>query len=121
METKHNVTPIVGSIFVHVKDMNRAVNWYAKLLNISVPPGPYDKVFSIELSNLILLLDAHRSDHFQPSELPLFSFSTKNIDKTYEFLTSNNVDILGDIERFPDISFLTIKDSEGNLIMFVQE
>ncbi|MBS4219957.1 hypothetical protein KHA96_16720 [Bacillus sp. FJAT-49711] len=121
MENTYNITPIVGSIFIHVKDMNRAVNWYAKLLGLSVPPGPYDRVFSIKLNNLILLLDANRSDHFQPSKLPLFSFPAENIDKTYEFLTNNNIDIQGDIERFPDISFLTIKDSEGNLIMIVQE
>ncbi|MCJ8008653.1 VOC family protein [Lederbergia wuyishanensis] len=121
METKKNIAPYIGSVFVHVKDMNRAFNWYAKFLGVSVPPGPYDKVFSLQLSNLTLLLDAHRSDHFQPSEHPLFTFSTDDIDKTYNFLKNNNIVIIGEIERFPDISFVTIIDSEGNQIMIVQE
>ncbi|WP_349772362.1 VOC family protein [Lederbergia citrisecunda] len=108
-------------MFVHVKDIDRAVNWYAKLFGVSVPPGPYDKVFSMQLNNLTLLLDAHRSDHFQPSELPLFTVSTEDVDQTYEYLNNNNIVIVGEIERFPDVSFVTLLDSEGNQIMIVQE
>lgn len=121
MDTKQNIARLVGSIFLHVKDMERAVQWYGKLLGMPVSPGPYEKVYSIDLSNLTLLLDAHRADHFIPSELPLFSFPTDDIDKTYKSLIYNGIEIIGNIERFPDISFLTIKDSEGNLIMVVQE
>ncbi|GIP29371.1 hypothetical protein J23TS9_45010 [Paenibacillus sp. J23TS9] len=122
MENNRNpIEPMIGSIFIQVHDMKRAAYWYAKLLGDSVVLEPEEKIYSMKLDNLILLLDSHRSETFQPSEHPLFSFSTDDIEKSYEFLINNNVEIFGDIERFPDISFLTIRDSEGNLIMVVQE
>lgn len=122
METNQNpIHPKVGSIFIHVHDMNRAVHWYAKVLGVSVDTELDGMIHSMPLDNLVLLFDAHHSATFQPSSHPIFSFPTQDIDKTYELLKGINVEFVGEIERFPDISFGTIRDSEGNLIMIVEE
>lgn len=121
MEAKQPISSSVSSIFVHVEDMERAVNWYSRLLGVNISYQLSDHVVPIRLSNILLLLDSHRAKTFQPTEQPLFSFSTYDIDETLLFLDEIEVEVIGDIERFPDISFATIKDSEGNVLMVVQE
>ncbi|QDP39392.1 VOC family protein [Radiobacillus deserti] len=119
--TKNPIHSTVGSIFIHVKDMERAVRWYSKLLGINISHPSSNKVIPVTLDNLVLLLDAHRAETFEASIQPLFSLTTKDIDKTIEFLKEMNVEVVGEVERFPDISFVTIKDSEGNSLLVVQE
>ncbi|WP_336771979.1 VOC family protein [Paenibacillus sp. MMO-58] len=117
----HPVKASIGSIFIHVRNMERAANWYAALLGIELIDPSFDSVFPLKVDNAFLILDANRADSFQPSELPLFSFPTDDIEETVAFLDDLQVELVGQPERFPDISFVTVKDSEGNRLMFVQE
>jgi Predicted enzyme related to lactoylglutathione lyase len=111
----------VASVFVHVNDMERSVKWYSRLLGVPIRSGPYEKMYTIELENVYLLLDNHRGEPFTPAEQALFTFATDDIDKTLEYLISNEVQVIGEIERFTDISFITIKDLDGNKFIIVQE
>ncbi|GAB6988757.1 VOC family protein [Paenibacillus pini] len=119
--SKFNLNTRVASIFIHVQDMDRAVHWYAELFGVPITTQSFEKIYSMKFDNLILLFDAHGSDTFHPSERPLFDIPTDNIDQVVTLLNEKNIDIIGEVERFEDISFLTIKDSEGNLFMVVQE
>lgn len=120
----HTPMPIqkrIASVFIHVNDMEKAVEWYARLLGVPFRSGPYEEMYSIQLDNLLILLDSHRSGRFTPAEQAIFALPTDDIDQTYEYLKSIDVTIIGEIERFPDISFVTIQDPDGNLMMIVQE
>ena len=119
--TQNPIQTKVASVFVHVNDMEKAVEWYSRLLGVPSRSGPYEKMYTIELENLYLLLDNHRSGSFTPAEHALFTLATNDIDKTYEFLQSIEVQVIGEIERFSDISFVTIKDLDGNKFIIVQE
>lgn len=124
MMTTNTPSPIqkkVASVFIHVNDMEKAVAWYSRLLDIPFGSGPYNKIYSIQLENLLILLDSHRSGQFTPAGQALFSIPTDDIDQTYEYLKSMNVKIIGELERFPDISFVTIQDPDGNMLMIVEE
>ncbi|MFB9329472.1 VOC family protein [Paenibacillus aurantiacus] len=115
------VQPVVGSVLVKTSDMARSVAWYCTLLGRSVPEAPYPPIVSIPLENTILLLDSIGDGPAEPSPHALFAFDSVDIDRSLEHLRQLGVRIVGeDIERFPDVAFITVQDPDGHLLMVVQ-
>ncbi|MFD2445724.1 VOC family protein [Bacillus sp. CGMCC 1.16607] len=112
----------INTIFVHVSNLKRSVEWYSKLLgqeydysNIVRP------VFNIKINNQTgLTLDAgpegviKRSNN---SEYPIFNFHTFDIDEAFTYVKSLGYKMESGIVSFDDFSYFTISDPDMNKIM----
>lgn len=108
----------IGGIFVHVTDMNRAINFHSRVLGL-----PYESVgeeqtiydlIMAEGSNVLLDVNRHRNGEDYKA---LFMFDTKDIDASKAYLEANGITIFTDIERHGPIAFFTFKDPDGNVVM----
>lgn len=127
-ELSSPVKKSIGAVFVIVNNMPRAVEWYREILGLpkdeeyTRTADPEVKtIYSISLGNTTLLLDSIHRDEIKPSENHLFFFDTDDIEATYEFMKSKNVDIVSPMEGTNGPRFFVVKDSEGNRIMFCED
>ncbi|WP_110929522.1 VOC family protein [Bacillus massiliglaciei] len=122
---KHNASPIankVNNVFIHVKDLQRSVNWYHELLGLSPVSEPVESpVYNIHVSGFTgLTLDDHTFDPLfvlKPSDHVLFNLYTENIDEAYDFINNKNVPIVKEIERIGEFAYFTFSDPDGNVLM----
>lgn len=121
---KSPITNRVDTIFVHVTNLERSIQWYSNLMGIEVCEGKYSGpiyTFNMGAGRPGLTLDNHCFDddyELIPSNQPLFTLSSTDIDKAYEFVTKElGAEIVTEIETFPDLSDFTFKDPDGNIIM----
>jgi len=115
----------INTVFVHVKDLKRAVKWYGDLLGQSYNlESVEDPVHNIHVNHhTCLTLDAGPSEmtkEFPPSSYPLFNLNSTNIDDAYNYVTELGYQIDSDITRFDDVSFFNVKDPDGNVIMICE-
>lgn len=118
------VSPIqnrIGSVFVPVSDMQRAITWYSRLFGLeegqtSHEGGVYDVPMDGETG---LILDANKpiTGH---SVQPLCFFLTDDISATLEWLRGLNVEITGEPQDIGSVTFATFSDPEGNPLMVCQ-
>jgi len=112
----------INTIFVHVSDLGRSVEWYSKLLdqkyNLTEVHPP---VYNMQINHHTgLTLDAGPSGttkQINPSGNPLFNFHTNDIDKAYDYIKRLGYKIVSDIVRFEDFAFFTVSDPDKNIVM----
>ncbi|MBS4174666.1 VOC family protein [Bacillus sp. FJAT-49736] len=112
----------INTIFVHVSDLRRSVEWYSKLLgqdyDLSKVSPP---VYNININHYTgLTLDAGPNDmvkQINPSSYPLFNFHTDNINEAYEYINLLGYEIESKMVRFDDFAFFTVRDPDLNIIM----
>ncbi|MGE6256806.1 VOC family protein [Heyndrickxia sporothermodurans] len=112
----------MNTIFVHVSDLKKSVQWYCQLLDqeydLTEVTNP---VYNIKMNQQTgLTLDAGPEGSMkQPaaSLYPLLNFHTNDIVHSYEYVRRLNYKIESDIVHFPDFSFFTISDPDKNIIM----
>ncbi|WP_246938704.1 VOC family protein [Bacillus pinisoli] len=126
MTISSNVSPIkneLSAVFIHVTDLKRAVEWYSTVLGL-----PYDltkvesPVYNIPVtSSTGLTLDDHTFDPgyiHQPSPNPIANFKVDHIDEAYQFIRSQNIEIVREIERIGEhFAWFNFKDPDGNVQM----
>ena len=113
-----------GTIFVHVTDLEKSIEWYSKLLNKEVHTenhsGPLH-TFSMGDSLPGLTLDNHcwgEDYKFQPSNQPLFNLNTNDIYESYQFVKEElKAEITTEIEEFHDLAYFCFSDPDGNILM----
>ena len=52
-----------------------------------------------------------------PSNNVLFNFYAKDIDEAHQFIKSNNISIVKEIERIGDFAYFNFQDPDGNVLM----
>jgi predicted enzyme related to lactoylglutathione lyase len=118
-------SPIDGrldSVFVSVRDVIAAREWYGRLLGLPVRPEHtyfgHLHVFKLE-GGVDLLLD---SKDFRPRECSpvLCMFPTADIDAAYVRAELAGAEIVQDIERVGSVAWFTFKDPDGNVHMVFQ-
>jgi predicted enzyme related to lactoylglutathione lyase len=111
----------IGSVFIPVSNMGRAVDWYSKLLNLPVTQTSHEgAIYDVPMAGETgLLLDSTKPE-VRNSSQPLFFFLTENIQSVYEFLRQNAVEIVSQIEDIGSVYTLTFKDPDNNLLMVCQ-
>ncbi|MEE6449825.1 VOC family protein [Gottfriedia acidiceleris] len=122
---KSTVSPItskVNYVFIHVKNLKESVNWYCKLLGITLDHSQFESpVFNIPLTGTTgLTLDDHTFDptfKFEPSKNVLFNFHTEDIDAAYNFMKKNKITIVKEIERIGEFAYFNFEDLDGNVLM----
>ncbi|MEY8734571.1 VOC family protein [Peribacillus frigoritolerans] len=112
----------INNVFIHVKDLKKSVEWYCNLLGIPQKNDFVESpVYNIPVtSETGLTLDDHTFDPnfiFKPSTNVLFNFYTKDIDEAYQFIKSNNIAIVKEIERIGDFAYFNFQDPDGNVLM----
>lgn len=90
----------VNSIFIHVSDMPRAVEWYSMLLGMDLQykGSSGDRtVFGIKMGNgITLLLDSMRRDRPSPSNNALFYFNAPDMKAAYEYIRNLGIEPFDD-------------------------
>ncbi|WP_284644773.1 VOC family protein [Paenibacillus silviterrae] len=122
----HLKSPIhhrIDTIFVHVTDLEASIKWYGKLMGVEVKEGDRKGpiyTFAMGPGRPGLTLDNHSMDdgyELLPSNQPLFNLSTEDIHAAYEHVVGMGAEIVEEIETFPDLSYFTFKDPDGNVLM----
>ncbi|MGZ9816706.1 VOC family protein [Peribacillus simplex] len=112
----------INNVFIHVKDLKKSVEWYCNLLGISQNNDSVKSpVYNIPVTGETgLTLDDHTFDPnfiFKPTNIVLFNFYAKDIDKAHQFIKSNNISIVKEIERIGDFAYFNFQDPDGNVLM----
>lgn len=112
----------IDTIFIHVRDLEKSVRWYSKLLGIEVNTEPQGPIYTFDLGSGRpgLTLDNHCFDEIyelKPLNQPLFNMSAVDINAAYQFVKEMGAEIVTEIQTFPDLSDFTFKDPDGNILM----
>ncbi|MDF2718143.1 MAG: glyoxalase/bleomycin resistance/dioxygenase family protein [Paenibacillus sp.] len=107
----------VKSVFIHVSDMPRAVEWYGKLLGMALQykGSSEDRtVYGIKMGNgITLLLDSMRRDRPSPSRNALFYFNAPDMKEAYRFIRNLGIQPFDD-----DDKPVTEEDMAGDPFLF---
>jgi catechol 2,3-dioxygenase-like lactoylglutathione lyase family enzyme len=122
--TPGSASPIenrIGQVFIPVRDMHRAIDWYCKILGLPTGQASHgDTIYDLQTQGETgLALDANKPD-FDTSGPPRFFFWTEDIRACLDFLQQYDVPIEGQIEDIGHVSFLQFCDPDGNPLMVCQ-
>lgn len=107
----------VHFVFIPVRDMEKAVEFYSKLLDLPTHPKPYGTLYNLPMKSPNIVLDSNQKD-FTASSHPLFSFFAPDIVAAQTFIKKLDVEV-GELNYFSDVSFFEFKDHHGNIITVV--
>lgn len=112
----------MNTVFVHVKDLERSVQWYNQLLGKSYSKQEIQlPVYNIEIKGQTgLTLDAGPDGNKQlkPNPYPVFNFHADSIESAYRYVKNElNYAVQTEPVHFEDFSFFTVMDPDGNVIM----
>ncbi len=110
----------IAQVFIPVRDMRRAVTWYADLLGFDVDHGSLgheDTIFDIPTdTGPGLCLDANQPD-FVASGPARFFFTATDLDATTRHLHAIAAEEVSEPQDIGSVSFVTFRDPDGNLLM----
>ena len=113
----------VGQVFIPVRDMPAAVDWYSRLFGLGVDAGQLgheDTIFDIPTdAPPYLCLDANQPD-FVASGPARYFFLTDDLDATVAHLGSVGARDVSSVEDIGSLRFVTFRDPDGNLLMAAQ-
>ncbi|MFC6286099.1 VOC family protein [Nocardioides sp. GCM10027113] len=113
----------VGQVFIPVRDMPRAVAWYADLLGFAHDAdalGHGDTIYDIPTTGQpYLCLDANRPD-FVASGPARFFLWTDDMAATVDHLHTVGATNVSEVEDIGSLCFVTFEDPDGNLLMAAQ-
>jgi predicted enzyme related to lactoylglutathione lyase len=109
----------VGSIFIHVSDMKRAVDWYSRVFDLpyneDYMEGRLSTVYALHFEGTEILLDSNNGA--APAPQPLMFFKTDDIRQTLQFLKESEIVIHNEILENHIVIF---EDPDGNRLMAIQ-
>ncbi len=123
----HPITSTLPAVFVHVRDLARAVQFYSALVD-----KPYDPnedygngIYVIRLDNQAdLILDANHAEQVGKDEpFPMHAqcmFRTDDIDAARAWLQEQDATIVTEVYRDPNVAFFNFQDPDGNVQMICQ-
>lgn len=121
-DTESPIMNKIGSVFINVTDMNRAVRFHSEVLGLPYHEvGADESIYGLNVrSGSGVLLDNNRFRHNDDYKT-LLMFITADIDTSRDYLTGKGVHIFTDIERYGSLAFFTVKDPDGNIVMVCSE
>ncbi|MCZ8513634.1 VOC family protein [Paenibacillus filicis] len=120
-ETESPVLARIGGVFVNVREMRSMAVWHSGLLGLPLQAGETEKsVLSLRVAyGASLLLYDNRYRQGDDYEV-LFMFDTRDIGAAERYVTGLGIPLFGKREEHGDVSFFTIRDPDGNVIMVCQ-
>lgn len=109
----------IGSVFIHVSDMKRAVEWYSHVFDLPFNDdyleGRLSTVYVLQFEGTEILLDSNHGA--APGPEPMMFFKTDDIRKTLRFFRENAIKIHNEaLEN----NIVVIEDPDGNRLMAIQ-
>jgi predicted enzyme related to lactoylglutathione lyase len=108
----------VGSVFVPVSDMARAVVWYSRLFGLEPGQTSHEgRIHDVPMAGETgLILDANKpvTGH---SVQPLCFFWTEDMAAALAHLRELGAEITSDVTDIGSVSFLAFRDPDGNPLM----
>jgi catechol 2,3-dioxygenase-like lactoylglutathione lyase family enzyme len=113
----------VGQVFIPVRDMQAAVEWYSRLFGFEVEAGRLgheDTIFDIPTDvPPYLCLDANQPDFVASGPARCF-FLTGDLPATVDHLGTIGATDVSAVEDIGSLCFVTFRDPDGNLLMAAQ-
>lgn len=118
-----NKTPIknqIGGVFVPVRDLEKAREWYSKILGLEGGEICFGHLYTAPMMGTAgLMLDTmpkwrKEDGDISTYQAPFIQLLTNDIQASYQFMKENDVELVTEIE---DNFYFVIKDLDGNLLM----
>jgi len=116
----------IGGIFVPVRDVAKARDWYRGLLGLSVDDEPLDGhhlcVIPMEGDRNLLLDEMPMWGGDQPDgpptyQTPAFMFDTDDVYAAHTHVRNYGADVVTDVHEFGKDGWFAFRDLDGNLLM----
>lgn len=105
----HPISSFIPAVFVPVRDLKSATEWYANMLERQIVPGEYaDGIYIFDFGGTALILDSNAWGN-----PPMIMFDTNDIDSAHRFCAGHPHQSLSDIFRDEYVSVFTI---DSNMI-----
>lgn len=109
----------VGCIFIPVSNLEKARDWYCKLLDLPADGDIiYGHLYILPMqgaSNIVL--DSKIYSPEKVIQVPFIQLVTADIEASYAYMKEHNVELLTNIENG---HWFNIKDPDGNVLMICQ-
>ncbi|QTM99112.1 hypothetical protein ERJ70_07230 [Sediminibacillus dalangtanensis] len=115
-DTSHPITNHLSNIIIPVHDLERATEWYSKLLGFPIRKDRQDggPVYSFDYDGGTgILLDDNRNNQDLTS-FPGFMLKAKDIKEAFSYVRKSDVEVVRNVQH--DHYFI-IKDAEENSVM----
>lgn len=119
------VRPHIGSVSVRVRDLERAAERYARLLDLN--PGQADRsmdglrLFRLESGTDLVLEFAGTGDGpVSRQDAAMFTLHTESIETAYAFAVDAGFEAVSGIERSGLTASFRLRDDDGNVLTVVQ-
>lgn len=111
------IRPEIGQVFIPVRDIRRAAEWYSRLLGAKVSaPSHEDTIVDVPMgTGPGLALDANAP--FTPDGPPRFFWWADDLDLVVTHLKEIGVALASDITDIGSVAFVQFRDLDGNLLM----
>lgn len=107
----------IGQVFIPVRNIAASSHWYARLLDIDVPPTSHDDTI-VDLpvkSGPRLCLDANAP--FTADGPPRFFWWTHDLTALAKHLNTLGIPLTSEITDIGSVAFLQFRDPDGTLLM----
>jgi catechol 2,3-dioxygenase-like lactoylglutathione lyase family enzyme len=109
----------IGSVFIPVRDIEKAKEWYSRILGLAGGDIHFDHLFTAEMDGTRLILDTMPrwrdvNGEISTYNVPAIMFETEDVHVTYQFMKENNVELVTEVEHD---KYFVFKDPDGNLLM----
>jgi catechol 2,3-dioxygenase-like lactoylglutathione lyase family enzyme len=105
----------IGTVFIPVKDIEKARDWYCDLLGIEAAGEiQFGHLYVIPMEGTGIVLDSKIYSEKNLFKAPVFHFNTLNIEEAYFYMKNKGIELVTEIEHGHYFNF---KDPDGNMIM----
>jgi len=109
----------IRGVFIPVKNIENARDWYCNLLDLPTDGEIYfEHIYVLPMqggTNIVLDSKIYSSNNVYKT--PVIQLATNNIEKSYDYIKSQGVEIITDIQNG---HWFNIKDPDGNVLMICQ-
>ncbi len=114
----------INLVFIPVSDVEKAKQWYEKILGIQDGEVHFGHLFAAgmdEGSGMILdTMPMWRDENGKLPTLnvPAIQFGTEDVHASYQFMKENGVELVTEIQHG---QFFVFKDPDGNMLMVCED
>ncbi|EFI70294.1 hypothetical protein BFZC1_02697 [Lysinibacillus fusiformis ZC1] len=114
----------IGGVFVPVRNLEKAKEWYRKILGLEGGEEYFGHLFVVPMKGTAgLILDSmpkwrKEDGDISTYQVPSIQLLTDDIEASYQFMKENNVELVTEIQ---DNFYFVFKDLDGNLLMICKE
>lgn len=106
----------IRGVFIPVSNIEKARDWYCNLLGLPTDGEIFFGHIYVLLmqggTNIVLDSKIYSPDNVY--KIPVIQLATDNIDKSFDFIKSLNIEIITEIQNG---HWFNIKDPDGNVLM----